>query len=165
MSEPPRAARIAALADQCVQCGLCLPYCPTYGLDRTETESPRGRIALARGVARGSLIVDAGLRGHLDHCLGCLACERVCPSGVQYGALLAETRALLGPASPRVQRLGALLAKPAFVRAIARLARLTLAWRWLPALARRLPADSALRAALAAVPRPPAVRRLPATAA
>lgn len=165
MSETPRAARIVALADQCVQCGLCLPYCPTYGLDRTETESPRGRIALAKAVANGSLVAEADLRGHLDHCLGCLACERVCPSGVQYGALLAETRALLGPSSPRVQRLAARLAKPAFVRAAARLARLTLAWRWLPTLARLLPADSALRAALVAVPRPPSSHRLPATTA
>ncbi|MCE5232635.1 MAG: 4Fe-4S dicluster domain-containing protein, partial [Xanthomonadaceae bacterium] len=134
MSETPRADRIVALADQCVQCGLCLPYCPTYGLDRTETESPRGRIALARAVATGTLIADADLCGHLDHCLGCLACERVCPSGVQYGALLAETRALLGPSSPRVRRLAALLERPALLRAVAALLRATAAWRWLPAL-------------------------------
>lgn len=80
------------LADRCVQCGLCLPHCPTYGLDRNEAESPRGRIALARALADGSLIPTALADAHLDHCLGCRRCEPVCPAGVEYGALLLQTR-------------------------------------------------------------------------
>lgn len=86
------AAAIIALADACVQCGLCLPHCPTYRLDRAETESPRGRIALARSLADGRLLADATLDSHLDHCLGCRRCEAVCPAGVQYGTLLERTR-------------------------------------------------------------------------
>lgn len=35
-------------------------------------------------------------RDALDHCLGCRHCEAVCPSGVPYGALLEETRAVTG---------------------------------------------------------------------
>ena len=77
--------RIAELADQCVQCGLCLPVCPTYALDRNEAESPRGRIAIASALARGLVDPTAGVREHLDHCLGCLNCEKVCPANVQYG--------------------------------------------------------------------------------
>lgn len=83
---------LLALADRCVQCGLCLPHCPTYGLDRNEAESPRGRIALARALTNGSLIATALADAHLDHCLGCRRCEPVCPAGVEYGALLLQTR-------------------------------------------------------------------------
>ncbi len=84
--------RLVALADQCVQCGLCLPACPTYRLARTETESPRGRIALSRAWALETVPPTPVGDRHLDHCLGCRSCESVCPANVQYGALLVEAR-------------------------------------------------------------------------
>jgi glycolate oxidase iron-sulfur subunit len=84
--------RLLALADRCVQCGLCLPACPTYGLERNEAESPRGRIALARAWTLGTIEPTVPADAHLDHCLGCRSCEAVCPAGVQYGELLVEAR-------------------------------------------------------------------------
>lgn len=111
----PGPSPLLALADRCVQCGLCLPHCPTYRLDQAETESPRGRIAYIKAVAAGTLAPTAVGDLHLDHCLGCLRCEGACPAGVEYGALLVGARAVQFERSPprlaRRIRLG-LLARP-----------------------------------------------------
>jgi glycolate oxidase iron-sulfur subunit len=128
--ENPR-HRIAVLADQCVQCGLCLPVCPTYALDGNEAESPRGRIAIAAALARGQVSVTAALREPLDHCLGCLNCQRVCPAGVKYDELLVETRGLLGPAPKRPRLLFETVKRPGLNRWLQRLGRWTAAPLWL----------------------------------
>lgn len=83
------------LASQCVKCALCLPHCPTYQLTQDENESPRGRIALFQAYAKEQLALDPHGKAHLDQCLGCRACERVCPAHVEYGELLTLGRAML----------------------------------------------------------------------
>ena len=76
----------------CVHCGLCLSSCPTYLETGNENDSPRGRIYIMRAMQSGQLDVSAAPVRHIDLCLGCRACETACPSGVQYGTLLEETR-------------------------------------------------------------------------
>ena len=76
----------------CVHCGLCLSSCPTYLETGNENDSPRGRIYIMRAMQSGQLEVGAAAVRHIDLCLGCRACETACPSGVQYGTLLEETR-------------------------------------------------------------------------
>lgn len=154
-SEEKPPIRIAALADQCVQCGLCLPVCPTYALDRNEAESPRGRIAIAAALARGQVDPTAELREHLDHCLGCMGCEKVCPANVRYGELLVETRALLGPAPGRPEREIGLVRNPARWRRLRQILGSLGFARWRSLLAKGLPATSALRSALALWPQTP----------
>jgi glycolate oxidase iron-sulfur subunit len=72
--------------DTCVQCGLCLPYCPTFRLTGNESYSPRGRLAAMSAVIHGDAPVDAEYDDALSSCLGCRACEAVCPGLVPYGA-------------------------------------------------------------------------------
>lgn len=77
----------------CMRCGFCLPTCPTYiESGYQESHSPRGRIALMKAVVDGLIEPDEDFERSLDLCLGCRACEPVCPSGVNYGHLLEEAR-------------------------------------------------------------------------
>jgi glycolate oxidase iron-sulfur subunit len=88
---------LAALRDdisRCVHCGFCLQACPTYVELGMETDSPRGRIALIDAVASGSARATPALLGHLDLCLQCRACETACPSGVAFGRIMEEGRAM-----------------------------------------------------------------------
>ena len=81
------------LLDRCISCGFCLPVCPTYALTADEGSSPRGRITLMRALDTGRLDEnDPRLREESSFCLGCRACEPVCPAGVQYGELLEQWR-------------------------------------------------------------------------
>jgi glycolate oxidase iron-sulfur subunit len=76
----------------CVHCGLCTSACPTYVELGDENDSPRGRIYLMRAVTDGRIELDRQVRGHLELCLDCRACESACPSGVQYGKLIEPFR-------------------------------------------------------------------------
>jgi glycolate oxidase iron-sulfur subunit len=78
----------------CIHCGLCLEACPTYVATGDENDGPRGRIYLMRAVEEGRLAIDSpSFERHIDRCLGCRACEAVCPAGVEYGQLLEAGRA------------------------------------------------------------------------
>lgn len=94
---------------QCVHCGLCLPYCPTYRLTTLESASPRGRIAAMNAVLTGITTVDEAFDEAISFCLGCRACEAACPSLVPYGRLFEGARTELVAQRPstgrRVRRL------------------------------------------------------------
>ncbi len=80
------------LFQECVHCGICLAACPTYTVNSKEADSPRGRLLLMAHLDSDLKPDSNGALPHLDLCLGCLACQTVCPSGVRYGQLLELTR-------------------------------------------------------------------------
>ena len=81
--------------NQCVQCGYCLPACPTYESMGKESASPRGRINLVKMAAEGRIGIQEHLAEPIDLCLGCRACETACPVGVPYGRLLEATKEII----------------------------------------------------------------------
>jgi glycolate oxidase iron-sulfur subunit len=86
----------------CIHCGLCLEACPTYVITGDENDGPRGRLYLMRAVGEGRLASDSSaFERHIDRCLGCRACEQVCPAGVEYGQLLEAARGELFASGPQ----------------------------------------------------------------
>lgn len=109
----------------CVQCGLCLPSCPTFRLTGRETASPRGRLQAMSAVQQGLVEVDQAFASIIDFCLGCRACEPVCPSLVPYGRALEGARAeiveqVTGRGNQRRWLLGAALGSRSLMSAATR---------------------------------------------
>ncbi len=153
----------------CVHCGFCLSACPTYDVLGDENDSPRGRLYLMRALLEGRAEASGAFELHIGQCLGCRACEPVCPAGVEYGALLESARAdgverRRNPAARLAHLAGRLglrlltgpLRRPLF--ALLRLARRS----GLSRLAGRLPGRAGLAARLLDATRPdPALHARP----
>ncbi|MFO0960078.1 MAG: heterodisulfide reductase-related iron-sulfur binding cluster [Isosphaeraceae bacterium] len=109
---PPAGVDLAWLSEKieyqryqdCVHCGLCTASCPTYLETGNENDGPRGRIYLMRAVADGRLAMSDQVRGHLDLCLDCRACETACPSGVKYGQIIEPFKIALQQTAPPEKR-------------------------------------------------------------
>jgi len=97
-------ATLEPLIDKCVHCGFCLPACPSYLLLNQEMDSPRGRIYLMKAGVEDRVSLTNSFVQHFDTCLGCMACETACPSGVRYAPLIEETRAAIEHHYPRSLR-------------------------------------------------------------
>lgn len=140
---------MAAAVSACVHCGFCLAACPTYKVLGEEMDSPRGRIMLMKQALEGDLRPQDAAP-YVDRCLGCLACETACPSGVRYRDLVVPFRARLEdqvrPLPSRAVRRLLLLVLESPGRFRASLA----ARRLLRPIARLLPARARTAMALAA---------------
>lgn len=86
----------------CMRCGFCLSSCPTYiHTEQDESQSPRGRIALMKAIRDGKIEWDSSVENSFNLCLGCRACEPACPAGVEYGALIEQTREAIQDVKPQ----------------------------------------------------------------
>lgn len=90
----PLGSAMTHAVETCIHCGFCLAACPTYRELGQEMDTPRGRIVLMKEVLEGTLPL-ASAQPHIDRCLGCLACEPACPSGVPYRDLISPFRAVV----------------------------------------------------------------------
>ena len=109
----------SALINTCVHCGLCLSSCPTYRETGLEMSSPRGRIYLMRAVNEGRMSLASGIfQGQMSQCLNCRACEAVCPSGVQYGAIVEASRAQIQTAREHASGAGPVRPQGAMTRLV-----------------------------------------------
>ena len=103
----------------CIHCGLCLSSCPTYSLVPVERATPRGRLALMRGVTEGELAISPMFADQMYLCLDCRACETACPAGVRFGELIESARNLVevnGYGGPWRRRIRALFLRVIFPR-------------------------------------------------
>ncbi len=86
----------------CIHCGLCLEACPTYLETGEEMSSPRGRLYLMKALEDGTITAsDESFQKHELSCLVCRSCETACPSGVEFGYLMEQTRAIIRKESPK----------------------------------------------------------------
>ncbi len=88
----PEVAESEKILRACVHCGFCTATCPTYVLDGSELDSPRGRIYLIKDMLENDRPATAEVTLHIDRCLSCLACMTTCPSGVHYMHLVDHAR-------------------------------------------------------------------------
>jgi glycolate dehydrogenase iron-sulfur subunit len=141
----------------CVHCGFCTATCPTYVLLGDERDSPRGRIMLMQQMLESGSAPNEETVLHLDRCLSCLGCRSACPSGVDYAALIDQSRVYIEEqyARPLPERLFRnfilqVLTRPALFASLSVGARI-----FAPAVA-RLPGrlGSMARKALRSRPRP-----------
>ncbi len=78
----PLLERYGEKISRCVKCGSCRAVCPPSIVERSESHSARGRIAIIKAVLDGKLQVSSIVKDRLATCTSCLACEASCPSNV-----------------------------------------------------------------------------------
>lgn len=83
---------LLAETKKCIRCGLCQAVCPSYRAIRNEAAVARGRNRLLRMVAEGKLTMSPRLKEDMFACLGCEACQAICPAGVKTPEIVAQMR-------------------------------------------------------------------------
>ena len=54
---------------RCLQCGYCLPNCPTYQLSNDEMQTPRGRVAQIKDMLESGGRPEDETVENIDRCL------------------------------------------------------------------------------------------------
>jgi glycolate oxidase iron-sulfur subunit len=132
LSRPAPLERFRKDLAKCVRCGMCRAVCPPFLTGKSETHSARGRMALAAAVLDGRLSASAAFKERLMTCVGCLACEAACPSGVPVASIIeaAKEEAVRESGPSVIERaLGGLFSSETALRSLAWLAPAVLRYR------------------------------------
>ena len=89
--------------NQCVRCGSCRTFCPTFQESGWESANTRGRIMIMKGLTSG-LSPDSQVLDSLNSCTTCGICTENCPAGVNPPEIIENARrqlALLGKMTPQ----------------------------------------------------------------
>lgn len=70
-------------AHKCLRCGFCVTLCPIHSHSKWESESPRGRMLLIRGMLEEGLKANSIIRDRMFECTLCGYCKYRCPAGVR----------------------------------------------------------------------------------
>ncbi len=87
-------AYIRAETSKCMFCGFCEALCPTLYHGPHRGYGPRGRVNLARLIARGEASFTDSVVESMYSCLLCKACHLKCPGGIDIVGVVRATRSL-----------------------------------------------------------------------
>jgi glycolate oxidase iron-sulfur subunit len=83
-------------SDACIKCAKCVPTCTIHSVNRDETTSPRGFIALLGEYQAGNLELDREVKDIFESCFLCTNCVSVCPKSLPTDQLIENVRKDLG---------------------------------------------------------------------
>jgi len=80
---------------ECLKCGSCLSVCPVYQKLLTEMVSPRGKMALAEALYKGTVGPKDVVASYLSYCLMCAACVQECPNELLVDSRIIAARSVV----------------------------------------------------------------------
>lgn len=101
--------------NRCIECDKCMDVCPTYKATNDYRFSPRGRLELA-GKLLADDILDESIIECFYNCPKCMACELVCPEGIDISKIVGACRNRIvekgrGPLEPHKKVISGILEK------------------------------------------------------
>lgn len=84
--------KLDELTYRCMKCGSCNAVCPVLRELGAESNSPRARVRLVRGLTRDEVELTPRYRDIIGKCLNCRACAEECPSGVAPNEVVLNAR-------------------------------------------------------------------------
>ncbi|MBN1627950.1 MAG: (Fe-S)-binding protein [Deltaproteobacteria bacterium] len=101
--------------NRCIECDECMGVCPTYRATGEYRFSPRGRLESAKRLLAED-ILDESMIESFYNCPKCMACEQVCPEGIETSKIVAASRNRIvekgrGPLEPHKKIIAGILEK------------------------------------------------------